>query len=231
MHTSPHHVGIIMDGNGRWAKQRGLPRTAGHLEGAKTVRIVIETALRLQIPILSLFAFSTENWRRPQDEVSELMNLLRRFIKSELNALNQQGIRLCFIGDLKRLENDIQVMLHNAAEKTKDNTGMVLVVALNYSGRSDILQAVRTLLISQQSPESINEESLAAVLSTSDLPDPDLIIRTSGEQRLSNFFLWQAAYSELYFSPLPWPSFDAVEFERALDFYASRQRRFGGTTA
>lgn len=231
MHNPPHHVGIIMDGNGRWAKQRGLPRTAGHLEGARTVRTIIEAALRNRIPILSLFAFSTENWRRPQDEINELMNLLRRFIKSELNALHRQGIHLRFIGDLGRLEVDIQETLHNATEKTKNNNVMTLVVALNYSGRSDILQAVHKLLITNQNPEDLNEEDITAALSTHNLPNPDLIIRTSGEQRLSNFFLWQAAYSELYFSPVSWPSFDAMEFAKALDFYASRQRRFGGLAA
>lgn len=226
MSRLPTHVALIMDGNGRWAKARGLPRTAGHLEGIRAVRRAIDAAGKRWIDYISLFAFSTENWRRPETEVRDLMGLLKRYIKSEAAEIHAQGGRILFIGDKARFEQDIQTLLTDTEALTAANSGITIVVALNYSGRADIVQACQKLAASGG---VMDDAAFTKALWTDGIPDPDLLIRTSGEERLSNFFLWQAAYAELYFSKKLWPDFDAAELDAALAAYAARERRFGGT--
>lgn len=231
----PRHVAIIMDGNGRWAKKRRLPRTAGHKKGADAVRRTVETAAKAGIEYLTLFAFSSENWQRPQEEISELMGLLRQFIKSELKSLHANNVRVQTIGDSSRFSPDIQELLAHAKLKTAQNTGLCLNVALNYGARQEIVAAVRRLAAEvadgARSLDSLDEAAVSQALFTCDLPDPDLIIRTSGEQRLSNFLLWQAAYSELYFVDKYWPDFKAEDLLAAIDEFSSRERRYGATLA
>lgn len=224
----PTHIALIMDGNGRWAKARGLPRTAGHVEGIRAVRRAIEAAGKRGIKYISLFAFSTENWRRPETEVRDLMGLLKRYIKSEAAEIHQQGGRIVFIGARARFEQSIQDLLRETEALTANNTGITIIVALNYSGRADIVHACQELA---KKGGVIDDEAVKNALWTAAYPDPDLIIRTSGEERLSNFFLWQAAYSELYFSDVLWPDFDGAALDAALESYAARDRRFGGVSA
>ncbi|ADC62970.1 undecaprenyl diphosphate synthase [Allochromatium vinosum DSM 180] len=229
----PRHVAIIMDGNGRWAKQRGRPRTAGHREGVKSVRAVVEESVRRGVETLTLFAFSSENWRRPRTEVNILMELFMTALRSEARRLNENGVCLRVIGERGAFPEKLQQRIAEAEALTADNTRLNLQVAANYGGRWDIVQAVRQLALDVQAgwldPSQIDERRLADRLSFPDLPEPDLFIRTGGEQRLSNFVLWQSAYSELYFSDVLWPDFDAAAYGQALDDYARRQRRFGLT--
>ena len=231
----PHHVAIIMDGNGRWAAQRGLPRGEGHRRGVEAVRKTVRGATELGIGILTIFSFSSENWSRPRSEILDLMALLRRFIRNDLADLHRNNVRVRVIGEREGLEPDIARLLEEAESLTRANTGLVLVVAFNYGARQEIARAVRRLAEDVEAgrlrPEAITEDLLASRLDTSDLPDPDLVIRTSGEQRLSNFLLWQAAYSELVFVPVFWPDFDRATLEGAIAEYRTRERRFGGLAA
>jgi len=229
----PRHVAIIMDGNGRWASGRGLPRIEGHRRGKEAVRAVVETARRLGIPYLSLYAFSTENWNRPQKEVDALMGLLRRYLATELRKMMRNQIRLLAIGNLERLPAAVQDALRRNMEATRNNTGMTVVLAVSYGGREELAAAMRTMAREVQNgtldPASINERTVSAHLSTAGIPDPDLLIRTSGEMRVSNFLLWQIAYSELLVTPTLWPDFGEAEFVAALSHYQGRERRFGRT--
>ncbi len=226
------HVAIIMDGNGRWAKKRRLPRIAGHKVGVEAVRKVVEAAPGLGIEALTLYAFSSENWKRPETEVSYLMNLLKQYVLSEIAELDKNGVRLSFIGDYNRLPEDVLKLLEDAAARTRANSGLRLVIALNYGGQNEILRATRRLAARAKAGEldidAIDEAAFDAALDTADLPPLDLLIRTSGEQRLSNFLLWQAAYAELVFTDELWPDFDGKSLERALEVFATRDRRYGG---
>ncbi len=221
----PRHVAIIMDGNGRWAKTRRLPRVAGHKAGVEAVRKVVEAAPNLGIECLTLYAFSSENWKRPEDEVGYLMGLLKQYLLSEIAELDSNGIRLSFIGDYNKLSPDILNLIEGASARTAGNTRLRLVIALNYGGQDEIARAVRAVVAAG---ESISADSIAARLDTADLPPLDLIVRTSGEQRLSNFLLWQAAYAELVFTDRLWPDFDGEALERACQTFATRERRYGG---
>lgn len=232
LRTVPRHVAIIMDGNGRWAQRRGLPRVAGHREGAEAARRALRAAGEAGVECLTLYAFSSENWRRSEDEINDLMGLLRFYIGRELDALHREGIRLRIIGDYTAFQKDVVRMIETAVDKTAGNDRMTLVMALNYGGRAELVQAARQLAQrvadGDLTPEAIDEASIEAMLDTADLPPLDLLIRTSGEHRLSNFLLWQAAYAELVFLDLLWPDFDATAFEEALAQFAGRERRFGG---
>lgn len=229
----PRHVAIVMDGNGRWAKQQGLPRHAGHKAGVKSVRASVEQSVKRGIEVLTLFAFSSENWKRPEKEVSLLMDLFMVALQREVKRLQRNNVRLRIIGDRSAFSTKLQERIAAAEMATADNTGLVLQIAANYGGRWDILQAVRRLArdvaAGELDADQITESVIASGLSFSDLPDPDLFIRTGGEQRISNFMLWQSAYTELYFTDSYWPDFDADAFDAALEFFASRQRRFGMT--
>ncbi len=228
----PQHVAIIMDGNGRWAKQRGMPRTIGHNKGVEAVREAVKTAGETGVKFLTLFAFSSENWSRPESEIEDLLGLLRRFIRRDLADLHRENIRIRIIGERENLRGDILPLLLEAEETTRGNTAMTLVIAFNYGARDEITRAAAKLARDVQAgllkPEEISSDSIGSRLDTVGIPDPDLIIRTSGEERLSNFLLWQAAYSELVFLPCYWPDFDRQQFEAALRIYAARDRRFGG---
>jgi undecaprenyl diphosphate synthase len=223
-----------MDGNGRWAQRRGLPRHAGHPAGVEAVRKVIEHCVQRKIQVLTLFAFSSENWRRPKNEVGLIMDLFIRSLRKEARRLQRNGVRLKVIGDRSAFSEKLQQRIQEVEALTADNQVLVLQVAANYGGRWDVLQAARRLALEVQEgvldPDDIQEEDVARVLSFPELPDPDLFIRTGGEQRLSNFLLWQAAYAELYFTDLLWPDFDAAALDAALEVYAGRQRRFGQTS-
>jgi undecaprenyl diphosphate synthase len=223
----PRHVAIIMDGNGRWARERGLPRLEGHRQGTENMRRVVSAFDKHGIKYLTLFAFSTENWNRPRSEVSGLFRLLANVIDRETEALHRREVRLRHVGRLDGLSTRLTKRVKRAVELTKDNTGMTLTVAFNYGGRTEILDAVRCLLSRGVTPVELDEELFHRCLYTPDLPDPDFIIRTGGEVRVSNFFLWQAAYSEYYFTPTYWPDFGEEEIEKALLAYSQRQRRFG----
>ncbi len=231
----PKHVAIIMDGNGRWANQRGLPRTIGHTKGVEAVRETVKAAGEAGVEYLTLFAFSSENWSRPETEVSDLLGLMRRFIRRDLAELHRSNVRIRIIGDRRNLEGDLLPMLIEAEETTRNNTGLTLVIAFNYGSRNEILRAVERLASEVAAgllrPEDIDSAMIDQRLDTVGIPDPDLIIRTSGEERLSNFLLWQAAYSEFLFLPDFWPDFDRQMFFEALKTYAARDRRFGGLTA
>ncbi len=225
----PRHVAIIMDGNGRWARRRGLPRIYGHKRGADRVRTIVESCRQLGVPVLTLYAFSDENWGRPKEEVSFLMDMLGDFLRSEIASMKANGIRFRTIGRTERLPKTAQKWIDKAVAETAENRGLVLNLALSYGGRGEILQAIKRMEAAGGIPEDLREEHLAIHLDTAGLPDPDLIIRTSGEQRISNFLLWQAAYAELYFTEVLWPDFDEKELFQALVDYQSRQRRFGLT--
>ena len=229
----PGHVAIIMDGNGRWARRRGMPRVAGHRAGIRPVREIVEAAATLGTEALTLFAFSSENWRRPPEEVRLLWDLIGAVIESELPTLHDHGVRLRIIGERRRLGLSVQDRLHQAEHITAANTGLELRIALNYGGRWDITQAARRLAErvahGHLKPHDICEDSLGAELELADLPGVDLMIRTGGEKRISNFVIWQLAYAELYFTDTLWPSFGRLEYERALAWFAGRQRRYGRT--
>ena len=228
----PRHVAIIMDGNGRWAAKRGLPRVAGHRAGAEAVRKILKAAVKEGVEVLTIYAFSSENWRRSEAEVSDLKGLLGYYLERELDELSRQGVRLKLIGDPEAFGPQLLERLQRAVERTAENNRLTLVVALNYGGRSEIAAAARKLasraVAGELDAEQIDEASLGAELMTSDLPELDLMIRTSGEKRLSNFLLWQAAYAELIFVDTLWPDFDEAAFRAAIEEYAGRQRRFGG---
>ena len=229
---TPRHVAIIMDGNGRWAKKRHLPRVAGHRQGVEAVRRVTRAARAMGIEALTLYAFSSENWRRPEDEVSDLMGLLRLFIRTDIDEMVRENVRLRVIGDYRRFSPDLVTLVDDAIGRTASNTGPILVIALNYGAQAEIAAAARRLAEKARDgtldPAAIDEAAIEAELDTSDLPPLDLLIRTSGEVRLSNFLLWQAAYAELLFVETLWPDFDAATFAEAVAVFASRQRRFGG---
>ncbi len=228
----PRHVAIIMDGNGRWARSRGLPRAEGHRRGVQSIRDVVAHATDIGIEWLTVFGFSSENWSRPADEVSELMGLLKLFIRRDLNELRRGNVRVRVIGGRENLSGDIAALLIEAEEKTVGNTGLNLVIAFNYGSRDEIARATRTIAAEvaagRLGADEVTADLIATKLDTAGMPDPDLIIRTSGEQRLSNFLLWQAAYAEFVFVPDYWPDFDGAAFDRAIDEYLGRERRFGG---
>ena len=223
----PDHVAIIMDGNGRWAEQRGLPRIAGHRAGTENIRQVIRCLAEHGVHYITLFAFSTENWNRPASEVKGLFRILGRAIDRETNIFHEHGVRLLLLGRMDRLSDRLQRKVKHAIELTKNNTEMTLSVAFDYGGRAEILDAVKRIIGDGIPPQEIDESLLSSYLYTAGLPDPDLIIRTGGEMRLSNFLLWQSAYSEYYATPTFWPDFGSEEIERALVAYSQRERRFG----
>jgi undecaprenyl diphosphate synthase len=228
----PRHVAIIMDGNGRWAAKRGLPRAAGHRAGAEAVRSTLRAAAEAGVQVLTLYAFSSENWRRSEEEVSDLKGLLAYYVEKELETLHREGVRLLLIGDPRPFGPQLMDRLERAVQRTAGNDRLTLVVALNYGSRAEIAGAARKLAgeVAEgvRAPASIDERTIAGALGTAGLPDPDLLIRTSGEVRLSNFLLWQAAYAELLFVDTLWPDFDTAAFKDALSSFAARQRRFGG---
>jgi undecaprenyl diphosphate synthase len=228
----PRHVAIIMDGNGRWAKKRLLPRVAGHRAGVEAVRATVDTCARLGIEVLTLYAFSVENWKRPPFEIEALMTFLKEYLRKELDNIHRENIRFQTIGRTHELEESVQFELRSAIHKTKHNTGMTLNVALNYGGRVELVDACRQLLQDclreGRSPESINEAALEQYLYTADLPDPDLLVRTSGELRVSNFLLWQIAYAEIYVTNVLWPDFRRPDLLAAVIDYQKRERRYGG---
>lgn len=228
----PRHVGIIMDGNGRWAKARRLPRIAGHRRGIEAVRVVSRAARTIGIEVLTLYAFSSENWRRPAEEVSDLMGLLRHFIRSDLDELAREGVRLRIIGDHRAFAADLVALIDDAIVRTAPNTGSTLVIALNYGGQDELVRALRSVAAAARDgmldPATLGAADIEAALDTAGLPPLDLLIRTSGEHRLSNFMLWQAAYAELLFVETLWPDFDAAALASAVEVFAGRERRFGG---
>ena len=224
---SPRHVAIIMDGNRRWARAHGLPELEGHAAGVEAIRTVLRHAVRRGVPVLTLYAFSRENWARPDDEVAGLFGLLESAIRSETDELRREGVRVRLLGRVDELPADTRRSLESALEATAGGDRLLLNVAFNYAGRTELVDAIRRLAASGIAPESIDEATVSAALYTAGLPDPDLVIRTGGEQRLSNFLIWQSAYAELYVSPLLWPDFDADAFDAALLEFASRTRRFG----
>jgi undecaprenyl diphosphate synthase len=232
---TPRHVAIIMDGNGRWAAARGLPRVEGHRRGVEALRKTVRAARELGISFLTIFSFSSENWSRPQSEISDLLALLRRFIRNDLADLHKSNVRVRIIGEREDLDRDIRLLLQEAEDLTRNNDGLTLVVAFNYGARQEIARAARRIAAEvargRLSADAISPELLACHLDAPDVPDPDVIIRTSGEQRLSNFLLWQAAYSELVFVPVNWPDFDRSALEAAIAEYRRRERRFGGLIA
>lgn len=231
----PRHVAIIMDGNGRWAKARHLPRAAGHRKGMEAVRAVVKAAGEAGVEVLTLFGFSSENWKRPEDEVKDLMGLLRIYLRKDAHDLHRQGVRLRVIGDRARLAPDIQKQLADVEAMTAANTKLTLVIAISYGGRDELVHAARALAraaaAGELDPESIDDDAFARNLFTAGLPDPDLLIRTSGEQRISNFLLWQMAYTEFVFLDILWPDFDRDALAAALDLYARRERRYGAVVA
>lgn len=227
----PLHVGIIMDGNGRWAAKRGLPRTAGHKKGAENLKKVLACAREEGVKVVTLYAFSSENWSRPKDEVDTLMGLFRSYLKNDIQDLLKEGVRVSFIGDRSKFDYDLQEQMNLIEAKTKDLNGFHVVLALSYGSRDDILKAVQTLAQKVKDgliePKQIDMYQFSSHLSTVGIPDPDLIIRTSGEQRISNFLLWELAYAEFYFTPVLWPDFNEKEFQKALADFELRHRRFG----
>ena len=226
----PRHVAMIMDGNGRWALARGLPRMAGHKAGTENLRKVIRSTAAFGIKYLTIYAFSTENWGRPPEEVTGLMHILEDVIDRELAELNKEGVQLRHIGRLERLNPKIQKKVLHAIELTRNNDRLILNVAFNYGGRDEIVQAIQKMMRDGVPPEEVSDELVGQYLYTAGVPDPDLIIRTSGELRVSNFLIWQAAYSEWYITPTYWPDFDQEEYRRALETYAQRDRRYGGVS-
>jgi undecaprenyl diphosphate synthase len=229
----PRHIAIIMDGNGRWAQARGLPRIAGHRRGAEAARRAVIAAAELGVPYLTLFGFSSENWRRPLGEIQDLMGLLRHYLRGEIAELHRNGVCLKVIGELGRLDRDIIEMIEHAEAMTRDNTRITVTIALSYGGRAEIIAAVRAIAQRVQSGnlalEAIDEDCFARHLFTANLPDPDLLIRTSGEQRISNFLLWQSAYSEFVFTKTLWPDFSKRDLEEAIDEFCGRERRYGAS--
>ncbi len=226
----PRHVAMIMDGNGRWALARGLPRMAGHKAGTENLRRVIRAAVEFGIKYLTIYAFSTENWGRPPEEVRGLLNILEDVIDRELDELNREGVQLHHLGRLDKLAPSLQEKVLDAVELTKNNDRLILNVAWNYGGRDEIVQAIQRIIKDQVPPDQVTDDLVSQYLYTAGVPDPDLIIRTSGELRVSNFLIWQAAYSEWYITPTYWPDFDKEEFRRALETYGQRDRRYGGVS-
>lgn len=224
----PNHVAIIMDGNGRWAKQRNLPRLEGHREGMENMRSVVGYFSRLKVKYLTLYGFSTENWSRPKEEINGLLSLLQEIIDDEVLKLHRQGVRIRHLGQLERLPQKLQAAINKAVDLTRDNTGLNFSFAFNYGGRTEIVDAVRRLIAEGIPAEEIDEKRFSRYLYTADLPEVDLVIRTGGEIRVSNFLIWQAAYSEYYFTDVLWPDFNEKEADKALLAYSQRQRRFGG---
>jgi undecaprenyl diphosphate synthase len=226
----PRHIAIIMDGNGRWAKRRLMPRVAGHRKGVEALRGVIRACADRGVSHLTVFAFSSENWRRPQEEVTLLMELFMRALENEVVRLHENNIRFRLIGDLSGFSERIQTLIHDAEAMTRNNTRLTFTVAANYGGRWDIVQAVKKLMAAGVAAEDVSETALAQQLSLADVPEPDLFIRTGGEQRISNFLMWQLAYTELYFTDALWPDFDAAALDEAIASYHTRERRFGRTS-
>ena len=228
----PNHVAIILDGNGRWARAKGMPRNYGHVQGAKTVEVICEEAYKMGIQYLTVYAFSTENWNRPQDEVDALMKLLRNYMKNCLKTAEKNRMCVRVIGDKTRLDEDIRKRIEELEEATKNNDGLHFQIAINYGGRDEILRAMKNLTKDIQTgkvnEQDVTEVLLDSYLDTHDIPDPDLLIRTCNEQRISNFLLWQLAYTEFYFTDVPWPDFNKDEFVKACEKYNKRDRRFGG---
>ncbi|QDW74455.1 isoprenyl transferase [Lachnospiraceae bacterium KGMB03038] len=228
----PRHIAIILDGNGRWAKAKGMPRNYGHAQGSKNVERICEEAYRMGIKYLTVYAFSTENWNRPKDEVNALMKLLRNYMKTCLKTAEKNDMKIRVIGDITRLDEDIRSRIQELEEATKNNGGLNFQIAINYGSRDEIKRAVRRIAQDCRDgkiqAEEIDEELIERYLDTHDIPDPDLLIRTSGEQRLSNYLLWQLAYTEFYFTDVPWPDFTKEELIRAVEQYNSRDRRYGG---
>lgn len=227
----PNHVAIILDGNGRWAKSKGMPRNYGHVQGSKNVEVICEEAYKMGIRYLTVYAFSTENWNRPKDEVDALMKLLRNYMKTCLKTAEKNRMCVRVIGDKSRLDEDIRNRIDELEKATVNNDGLHFQIALNYGSRDEILRAVRNIMTDTKKgiidPDMMTEELLASYLDTKDIPDPDLLIRTSGEERISNFLLWQLAYTEFYFTDVPWPTFTKEELVKAIEVYNSRNRRFG----
>ena len=230
--TIPKHIAIIMDGNGRWAKQRGLPRTAGHKKGAENLKRVLKHARDKGVKIVTLFAFSSENWSRPKEEVDTLMSLFRNYLKNDISELAKNNVRISFIGNRSRFDDDLQEQMTLLETETHSFDGFHVVLALSYGSRDDIVLAAQKLaqgvLNNEFSIQDIDVRRFSSYLSTAEWEEPDLVVRTSGEERISNFLLWEIAYAEFYFSPVYWPDFDEVEFDKALNSYQKRQRRFGG---
>ncbi len=228
----PNHVAIILDGNGRWAKAKGMPRNYGHVQGAKTVEVICEEAYKMGIQYLTVYAFSTENWNRPQDEVDALMKLLRNYMKNCLKTAEKNRMCVRVLGDKSALDEDIRIKIEELEEATKNNDGLHFQIAINYGGRDELVRAVRKMAEKaatlEVNPAEINEASLESFLDTAGIPDPDLLIRTCNEQRISNFLLWQLAYTEFYFTPVPWPDFTKEELVKAIEAYNRRDRRYGG---
>ena len=228
----PNHIAIILDGNGRWAKKRGMPRSFGHVKGCENLEDICEVAKELGVKYLTVYAFSTENWNRPKEEVNALMKLLRNYMKTCLKTAAKNDMKVRVIGDITKLDEDIQKRILELEEATKNNGGLNFQIAINYGSRDEITRAVRTLAEDVKEgklmPEEVNEACIERYLDTHDIPDPDLLIRTSGEQRLSNYLLWQLAYTEFYFTDVPWPDFSKQELEKAIEQYNRRDRRYGG---
>lgn len=228
----PQHVAIILDGNGRWAKQKGMPRNYGHAQGSKNVERICEEAYRMGIEYLTVYAFSTENWSRPKEEVDALMKLLRGYMKTCLKTAEKNRMKIRVIGDISRLDEDIRERIRELEEATKENTGLKFQIAINYGSRDEIVRAVRKIAADcatgNLKAEEITEETVSSCLDTRGIPDPDLLIRTSGELRLSNYLLWQLAYTEFYFTEVPWPAFSKEELQKAVRAYEERSRRYGG---
>lgn len=228
----PEHIAIILDGNGRWAKSKGMPRTYGHTVGAKNVETISRAAYNMGVKYLTMYAFSTENWSRPDDEVAALMKLLTEYIKTCMRTAKKDNLRVRFIGDLSKLDQKMQDSIKELEDYSSQFTGLVLTIAINYGSRDEITRAVKNIAKAVEnkeiSPDEIDEKMISDYLDTKEIPDPDFMIRTSGEQRLSNYLLWQLAYSEFYFTPVPWPDFNEEELKKAIEEYDKRNRRFGG---
>lgn len=227
----PNHVAIILDGNGRWAKSKGMPRNYGHVQGAKTVEIICEEAYKMGIQYLTVYAFSTENWNRPKDEVDALMKLLRNYLKTCLKTAEKNRMCVRILGDKTGLDEDIRTRIEELEKATKDNDGLHFQIAINYGGRDEIVRAVKKMVREAEEGRlksaDVTEEVLGDLLDTAGIPEPDLLIRTCNEQRISNFLLWQLAYTEFYFTPVPWPDFTKEELEKAIEAYNKRDRRYG----
>ena len=224
----PEHVAIILDGNRRWARSKGMPAAYGHVQGAKNLDRIVEAAYNMGIKYLTIYCFSTENWNRPKEEVDGLMSLLRQYMRTSLQRAKKNNIRCRVIGDITKLDEALQASILKLEEVSKEYTGINLTIAINYGSRDEIVRAVKKIASDHVKEEDINEELISSYLDTKDLPDPDLFIRTSGELRLSNYLLWQLAYTEMYFTDVPWPEFSPADLKQAVEYYAGRDRRYGG---
>lgn len=223
----PKHIAIILDGNGRWAKSKGMPRSYGHIQGAKNLDRIVEAAYNMGVKYLTVYCFSTENWNRPAEEVAALMKLLRQYMKTAQGRAKKNNIRTRVIGDISGLDEDLQKSILELEKATKAYDGINLNIAINYGSRDEMVRAVRNMLADGLKPEELTEEVFGSYLDTKDIPDPDFLIRTSGEQRLSNYLLWQLAYAEMYFTNVPWPDFSPDDLKAAVEFYSTRDRRYG----